>query len=83
MLKETLVALQSLPGVCQGGPCAACHKGKSPYLRQTARASFGLTTTLAVLNIVPPEQKNGGSIADDPINLAHLLGMLHIDDLIC
>jgi hypothetical protein len=39
--------------------------------------------TLAVLNIVPPEQKNGGSIADDPINLAHLLGMLHIVDLIC
>jgi hypothetical protein len=41
------------------------------------------THTLAVLNIVPPEQKNGGSIADDPINLAHLLGMLHIVDLIC
>jgi hypothetical protein len=39
--------------------------------------------TLAVLNIVPPEQKHGGSIADDPINLAHLLGMLHIVDLIC
>jgi hypothetical protein len=38
---------------------------------------------LAVLNIVPPDQKNGGSIADDPINLAHLLGMLHIVDLIC
>jgi hypothetical protein len=40
-------------------------------------------TTLAVLNIVPPEQKNCDSIADDPINLAHLLGMLHIVDLIC
>jgi hypothetical protein len=39
--------------------------------------------TLAVLNIVPPEQKNGGSIADNPINLDHLLGMLHIVDLIC
>jgi hypothetical protein len=40
-------------------------------------------STLAVLNIVPPEQKNGGSIAYDPINLDHLLGMLHIVDLIC
>jgi hypothetical protein len=39
--------------------------------------------TLAVLNIVPPEQKKGGSIADDSINLAHLLGMLHIVNLIC
>jgi hypothetical protein len=25
----------------------------------------------------------GGSIADEAINLAHLLGMLHIVDLIC
>jgi hypothetical protein len=39
--------------------------------------------TLVVLNIVPPEQKIGGSIANDPINLAHLLEMLHIVDLIC
>jgi hypothetical protein len=46
------------------------------------RCSSG-ACTLAVLNIVPPEQKNGGSIADDPINFAHLLGMLHIVDLIC
>jgi hypothetical protein len=44
---------------------------------------MNLTCTLAVLNIEPPEQKIGGSIADDPINLAHLLGMLHIVDLIC
>jgi hypothetical protein len=40
-------------------------------------------TTLAMLNIEPPEPKNSGSNADDPINLAHLLGMLHIVDLIC
>jgi hypothetical protein len=39
--------------------------------------------TLAVLNIVPPGPKNGGSIADAPINSVHLLGMLHIVDLIC
>jgi hypothetical protein len=39
--------------------------------------------TLAMLNIEPPEPKNSGSNADDPINLAHLLGMLHIVDLIC
>jgi hypothetical protein len=38
--------------------------------------------TLAMLNIEPPEPKNSGSNADDPINLAHLLGMLHIVDLI-
>jgi hypothetical protein len=41
------------------------------------------TNTLAMLNIEPPEPKNSGSNADDPINLAHLLGMLHIVDLIC
>jgi hypothetical protein len=39
--------------------------------------------TLAMLNIEPPEPKNSGSNADDPINLAHLLGMVHIVDLIC
>jgi hypothetical protein len=39
--------------------------------------------TLAMLNIEPPEPKTSGSNADDPINLAHLLGMLHIVDLIC
>jgi hypothetical protein len=39
--------------------------------------------TLAMLNIEPPEPKNSGSNADDPINLAHLLGMLHLVDLIC
>jgi hypothetical protein len=39
--------------------------------------------TLAMLNIEPPEPKNSGSNADDPINLAHLLAMLHIVDLIC
>jgi hypothetical protein len=39
--------------------------------------------TLAMLNIEPPDPKNSGSNADDPINLAHLLGMLHIVDLIC
>jgi hypothetical protein len=43
----------------------------------------GVTPTLAMLNIEPPEPKNSGSNADDPINLAHLLGMLHIVDLIC
>jgi hypothetical protein len=44
---------------------------------------FLMTSTLAMLNIEPPEPKNSGSNADDPINLAHLLGMLHIVDLIC
>jgi hypothetical protein len=39
--------------------------------------------TLAMLNIEPPEPKTSGSNADDPINLAHSLGMLHIVDLIC
>jgi hypothetical protein len=39
--------------------------------------------TLAMLNIEPPEPKNSGSNADDPINLAQLLGMLHTVDLIC
>jgi hypothetical protein len=38
---------------------------------------------LAMLNIEPPEPKNSGSNADDPINFAHLLGMLHMADLIC
>jgi hypothetical protein len=42
-----------------------------------------LDPTLAMLNIEPPESKNSGSNVDDPINLAHLLGMLHIVDLIC
>jgi hypothetical protein len=42
-----------------------------------------ITNTLAMLNIEPPEPKNSGSNADDPINLAHLLAMLHIVDLIC
>jgi hypothetical protein len=41
------------------------------------------TYTLAMLNIEPPEPKNSGSNADDPINSFHLLGMLHIVDLIC
>jgi hypothetical protein len=45
--------------------------------------SFFPQYTLAMLNIEPPEPKNSGSNADDPINLAHLLGMLHIVDLIC
>jgi hypothetical protein len=39
--------------------------------------------TLAMLNIEPPEPKTSGSNAADCINLAHLLGMLHIVDLIC
>jgi hypothetical protein len=39
--------------------------------------------TVTPVNIEPPEQKNSGSNADDPINLAHLLVMLHIVDLIC
>jgi hypothetical protein len=39
--------------------------------------------TLAMLNIEPPEPEKSGSNADDPINLAHLLRMLHIVDLIC
>jgi hypothetical protein len=48
------------------------------------RCSYSIVSiTLAVLSIVPPEPKKGGSIADAPINLAHLLGMLHIVDLIC
>jgi hypothetical protein len=41
------------------------------------------TTTLAMLNIEPPGPKNGGSIADAPINSVQLLGMLHTVDLIC
>jgi hypothetical protein len=36
-----------------------------------------------MLNIEPPQPKNSGSKADDSINLAHLLGMLPIVDLIC
>jgi hypothetical protein len=38
---------------------------------------------MAMLNIGPPEPRNSGSNADDPISLAHLLGMLHSVDLIC
>jgi hypothetical protein len=68
-------------------PCTAAHvtarqaRDASKYL--SVAPDHVLSCTLAVLNIVPPEQKNGGSIADDPINLAHWLGMLHIVDLIC
>jgi hypothetical protein len=36
-----------------------------------------------MLNIEPPEPKYSASNADDRINLAHLLGMLHMVDLIC
>jgi hypothetical protein len=36
-----------------------------------------------MLNIEPPDPKNSGSNADDPINLANLLGMLHKVDLSC
>jgi hypothetical protein len=42
-----------------------------------------IKSTLAMLNIEPPEQKNSGSNADDAINLAHLLAVLHMVDLIC
>jgi hypothetical protein len=44
---------------------------------------MNMLCTLAMLNIEPPDPKNSGSNADDPINLANLLGMLHIVDLIC
>jgi hypothetical protein len=37
----------------------------------------------AVLNIVPPEPGNGGSIAETPINSAYLLGAMRIVDLVC
>jgi hypothetical protein len=40
-------------------------------------------STLAVLDAVPSEPENGGSIADTPINLASLLAMMHILDLFC
>jgi hypothetical protein len=46
--------------------------------------SFGscavFSSTLAMLNIEPPEPKTSGSNAADCINL---LGILHIVDLIC
>jgi hypothetical protein len=47
------------------------------------KGTAGTFSTLAMLNIEPPEPKNSGSNAEDPINSAHLLGMLHIVDLIC
>jgi hypothetical protein len=42
-----------------------------------------INITLAVLNIVPIEQENGGSIAVTPINYVHLLGIQHINIPIC
>jgi hypothetical protein len=55
-----------------------------PQYRQSIVLAFWqISDTLAMLNIEPPEPKNSGSNADDPINLAHLLAMLHIVDLIC
>jgi hypothetical protein len=53
------------------------------YQERGRTSSSPKSITLAMLNIEPPEPKNSGSNADDPINLADLLGMLHIVDLIC
>jgi hypothetical protein len=54
-----------------------------PSLAPLGRNNGMPRSTLAMLNIEPPEPKNSGANADDPINLAHLLGMLHIGDLTC
>jgi hypothetical protein len=37
----------------------------------------------AVSNIVPPEPDIGDSVAETPISLVRLLGIMHTADLIC
>jgi hypothetical protein len=63
---------------CGARTSSLSNESRTEWLRQMR---YEIVTTLAVLNIVPPEQKHSGSIADDPINLAHLLEMPHIVDL--
>jgi hypothetical protein len=66
----------------QPGSLVGCVSfGQFILLRCSVRIE--MPHTLAMLNIEPPEPKNSGSNSDDPINLAHLLGMLHIVGLIC
>jgi hypothetical protein len=36
-----------------------------------------------VLNIEPPRQESGGSVAETPVNLVNLMGIVHIVNLIC
>jgi hypothetical protein len=48
------------------------------WRRISTKVSF---YTLAMLNIEPPEPKNSGSHAEDPISLAYLLGLLHIVEI--
>jgi hypothetical protein len=62
--------------------CSAGHCAIPLQLEQDAK-NLQNEIPLAMLNIEPSKPKNSGSNADDPINLAHLLGMLHIVDLIC
>jgi hypothetical protein len=54
-------------------------------LRETklcsSSSSAELQTPLAVLNIVPPEPENGGSIAGGPIYSVYFLGIIHVRDL--
>jgi hypothetical protein len=64
---------------CALGLPAGVQYIRGPWVPQ----GLAQSTILAMLNIEPPEPKNSGSNADDPINLAHLLGMLHTIDLIC
>jgi hypothetical protein len=40
-------------------------------------------TILDVLNNEPPGPERGGSIAKTPINEDHLLGIVHVVNLIC
>lgn len=60
------------------GECA-CNSGYR-NIDGTASGAFcipGMSfPTLAVLDSVPPDQENGGSIAEDPINSASLLGVM-------
>jgi hypothetical protein len=42
-----------------------------------------LSDALAVLNFVPPEPENGGSIAVTPTDLVYLLGEMQMFDLMC
>jgi hypothetical protein len=39
--------------------------------------------TLDGPNNGPPEPETGGSIVENPINLSHLLDVMHVVDLIC
>jgi hypothetical protein len=81
---RTFVRRQQTPRTCPkriAGRLA--HIGSIDITSYDIKQTAAQDTTLAMLNIEPHEPKNSGSNADDPINLAHLLGMLHIVDLIC